>query len=72
MSCAHSPALTGVVPGISEEREACQRALQDAPTDGLQPGWTAVRGDDCATLVRQNLCPWSGDIWGKRKQINLI
>lgn len=42
------------------------------PTDGLQHGWTAVRGDDCATLVRQNLCPWSGDIWGKCKQIDLI
>lgn len=42
------------------------------PTDDLQPGWTAVRGEDCATLVRQNLCLWFGDIWGKLKQIALI
>lgn len=42
------------------------------PTDGLQPGWTAERGEDCAVLVRQTLCPWFGDIWGKLKQIALI
>jgi hypothetical protein len=30
------------------------------------------RGVRTAALVRHNLCPWCGDIWGKLKQIALI
>lgn len=58
-----------MVPRISEEMGVCKCVLQDAPHRSLA---ACVRGENCATLVKQNLCPWFWDIWGKVKPIALI